>query len=142
MSRVEMGIKPRVRENPCGRRAHVRPKSESPCPGFRLTHRHRNLASRDGQSHVDRLGRRLPQHVAHLIVEGQRLVGLVDMLVVTKSIHKLRSVDLTINGLKHPLLEVLRHLGTLRFGTHVTTTPPAPAPSQGLQGPQMCPRVV
>ena len=64
------------------------------------------------------------------------------MLVVAKPVDELRPIDLAINGLKHPLLEVLGYLGALRLRTDVTPTLSAPAPSQGLQRPKMGPRVV
>ena len=68
--------------------------------GRGVTDRHRDLRARNGQRVEDRAGRRLPEPVAHLIVERLHGVGLDDVRVVAEPVEELRAVRLRIDRLE------------------------------------------
>ena len=97
-----------------------------------------HLGSGDAEGERHRLGCRLPQPVADLVVEGLGLAGLGDVGVVAQAVEELGTVGLAVDRVQLVVLDELVRLGAVGhrvFGRRPSV--PSQTPAIPASGPRL-----
>ena len=100
-----------------------------------------HLAPGDPEGEGDRAGGRLPQPVAHLVVERLHLTGLDDVGVIAEPVEELGPVRLTVDGLELVAFDEGVLLTSLLDGVHVGAPCALPDAGHGSQRPEIGERI-
>src|SRR5262245_3452910 len=111
--RLERVLEERIRADAVHRRAALRGQLEGLRVGTRVADGHCDLTARYSQGLHERPGRRFPQPIADLVVEGLDTVRLDDACVVAQAVEELRAIGLPIDRLQLDALDILVFLRSL-----------------------------